>query len=347
MKKCIKINKNLAVPAVGILIAGLALFAGRSVQPENGFTLNQYHNADAKFIGNHIITSVDEQIRILDLEGQEVRRFEGTQASWIYVMEDDGGNEPAAESQITAADSYTVAYSNHSNETHILKLTSDAELMDDQVAVTTDTLAIDPILVQIDDGYLLTNTEIDGTINNPSPDGDNGIYTVRLYHSDDLVNWEYMTDIISRKQNLEDGDIRYLDGTLYYFFEMEDYDKGPSKICVMESADYGMTWSEPKTLLPNEADNEMASCEKTADGWRLYVSSDLACVGESYQGASVYYCDYTDEFEPVELYVKSAMPDNESVRLYEVKEEDGKLYFLFARNFLTDCDFLLRAMDSE
>ena len=56
---------------------------------------------------------------------------------------------------------------------------------------------------------------------------------------------------------------------------------------------------------------------------------------------------YTDEFEPVELYVKSAMPDNESVRLYEVKEEDGKLYFLFARNFLTDCDFLLRAMDSE
>ena len=77
--------------------------------------------------------------------------------------------------------------------------------MDDQVAVTTDTLAIDPILVQIDDGYLLTNTEIDGTINNPSPDGDNGIYTVRLYHSDDLVNWEYMTDIISRKQNLEDG----------------------------------------------------------------------------------------------------------------------------------------------
>lgn len=70
-----------------------------------------------------------------------------------------------------------------------------------------------------------------------------------------------------------------------YFFEMEDYDKGPSKICVMESADHGMTWSEPKTLLPNEADNEMASCEKTADGWRLYVSSDLACVGESYQGA--------------------------------------------------------------
>jgi len=41
MKKCIKINKNLAVPAGGILIAGLALFSGRRVQPGKGFTLNQ------------------------------------------------------------------------------------------------------------------------------------------------------------------------------------------------------------------------------------------------------------------------------------------------------------------
>jgi len=32
---------------------------------------------------------------------------------------------------------------------------------------------------------------------------------------------------------------------------------------------------------------------------------------------------------------------------YKAKEEDGKLYFLFARNFLTDCDFLLRTIDSE
>ena len=81
MKKCIKINKNLAVPAVGILIAGLALFAGRSVQPENGFTLNQYHNADAKFIGDHIITSVDEQIRILE----EYKEKEFTER-WSYEL---------------------------------------------------------------------------------------------------------------------------------------------------------------------------------------------------------------------------------------------------------------------
>ena len=39
------------------------------------------------------------------------------------------------------------------------------------------------------------------------------------------------------------------------------------------------------------------------------------------------------------------MPDNESVRLYEAKEIDGQMNFLFARNFLTDCDLLLRTME--
>ncbi len=92
MKKCIKINKNLAVPAVGILIAGLALFAGRSVQPENGFTLDQYHNADAKFIGDHIITSVDEQIVFLIWRDRRFTGFEGNNRHpGFYVMGIDGG----------------------------------------------------------------------------------------------------------------------------------------------------------------------------------------------------------------------------------------------------------------
>ncbi|MDO4260440.1 MAG: family 43 glycosylhydrolase [Eubacteriales bacterium] len=347
MKRCI--NKKLAAPAVGILIAGLALFAQKTDRAgggQNGFTLPQYHNADAKFLGERIITSVDEEIRILDLNGQETGRLDGLRASWIYVMEDDGGNTPGMQAE-DEQDVWTVAYSNHSNETHILRLDAGGGLLDDRIAVTSGTLAIDPILVEADGRYYLTNTEIEGTINNPDPEGDNGVYTVKLYRSDDLESWEYVTDIISRKQNLEDGDIRYEDGVFYYFFEMEDYDKGPSRICVMTSEDPEGGWSGPLELLPDEADNEMASCERTADGWRLYVSSDRDCVGESYQGASVYYCDYTADFQPVALYQRSDMPDNESVRLYEVKERGGELSFLFARNFLTDCDFLMRTLPSE
>ena len=77
------------------------------------------------------------------------------------------------------------------------------------------------------------------------------------------------------------------------------------------------------------------------------MSSDYACVGESYQGASVYYAEYTPELDPVQTYKRSRMPDNEAVRLYDVKETDGQIYFLFARNFLTDCDLLLRKIEEE
>ncbi len=58
------------IPVLGVLISALALAAGRPGVPENGFTLPEYHNADAKFLGDRIITSVDEGIRLLDLNGQ-------------------------------------------------------------------------------------------------------------------------------------------------------------------------------------------------------------------------------------------------------------------------------------
>ena len=330
-------KKNLWIPIVGVLLGILATVFGQTGVEENGFTLEQYHNADAKFLGDHIVTSVDEGIQILDLEGNVVKSFPELSASWMYVSEKPYNGEKI------------IAYSNHANETHILRLTADYEFISDQTAVTTETLAIDPILVETHEGWLLTHTLIEGTINNPDPNGDNGTYTVRLYRSEDLENWEYVTDIISQKKNTEDGDLRYIDetGMLYYFCEMEEYDKGPSTICVMMSQDAGKSWSEPYALTSVTADNEMASCEWTGDGWRLYMSSDMANVGASYQGAYVYYRDYSADFSSAGIYYMSSMPDNESVRLYEVKEIDGQLYFLFARNFLTDCDLLLRTIEKE
>ena len=325
---------RLLIPFAGLCICILAWIADVTGAAEKGFTLEQYHNADAKFIGDGIITSVDESIRILDLKGREIQSYEELSASWLYVQEEDSGE-------------WNVAYSNHANETHILRLSPEYEMLEDQCVLTTDTLAIDPILVRVDDGWLLTHTTIEGTVNNPEPDGENGIYTVKLYYSEDLEHWEFVTDVIRKNQNLEDGDIRYVDGTLYYFFEMENYDKGPSAICVMTSEDGGRTWSGMKELLPAVADNEMASCDPTDTGWRLYVSSDYACVGESYQGASVYYADYTPELNEVQTYKRSGMPENRAVRLYDVKEMNGQLYFLFARNFLTDCDLLLRVTEEE
>lgn len=338
-------KRQLWVPVLGVLIGLLALVLGHTGTAENGFTLLQYHNADAKFLGDRIITSVDEGIHILNLEGEKEVSYDGLAASWIYVAENAF---PAGQSGAGEDSEWVVAYSNHANETHIMRLSKENDRnFIDKTILTTDTLAIDPIVVKAEDEWLLTHTVIEGTINNPDPNGENGIYTVKLYRSEDLENWEFMTDIISRKKDIEDGDIRYVDGVLYYFFEMEEYDKGPSSICVMISEDGGMEWSDPKELLPAVADNEMAGCEPTETGWRLYVSSDYACVGESYQGASVYYSDYTSDFDPVSTYQLSAMPDNHAVRLYEVKEIDGQLCFLYARNFLTDCDLLFRTLEKE
>lgn len=328
-------NRRLWIPFLGIIIAVSALVSGRiSADPESGFILSGYQNADAKFLGDRIITSVDEGIVILDMEGQTLKSYPDLTASWLYAQDDGNGG-------------YAAAYSNHDNGTHIARLTADGDLIEDRTVIRTDTLAIDPILVRTDDGWLLTHTWIEGTINNPDPQGENGTYTVKLYRSRDLTKWEYVTDIISRKQNLEDGDIRIADGVLYYFFEMEEYDKGPSQICVMMSADEGENWSEPLPLTDVEADNEMASCERTDDGWRLYVSSDYENPGASYQGAKVYYEDFSADFSRRSGYRLSAMPDNEAVRLYEVRQTEDKIYFLFARNFLTDCDLLLRTIDKE
>lgn len=339
LKWCLNMKRQLGIPAAGLFLCLLAMLFGRTGAAENGFTLEQYHNADAKFLGDHIITSVDEGIRILDLEGQTVAGYDGLSASWIYAAEED---------EADTEEYWTVAYSNHDNETHIMLIDKkDWTDFADRTVLTTDTLAIDPILVKDGDEWLLTHTTIEGTINNPDPDGENGIYTVKLYRSADLESWEFVTDIISMDRNLEDGDIRLRDGVLYYFFEMEEYDKGPSTLCAMTSEDGGESWSEPAALASEQADNEMASCEWTGDGWRLYFSSDVENPGESYQGATVFYADFSPELLPLGTWHHSSMPDNKAVRLYEVKEIDGQLCFLFARNFLTDCDLLFRTIEKE
>lgn len=135
------------VPVVGILIGLLAFFVGETGGLENGFTLLRYHNADAKFLGDLVITSVEEGIQILDIEGNVVKHLEDVSASWLYTAEVDDEK------------CHAVAYSNHNKETCILKLKAleDFEVLEHRKVLTTDVLAIDPILVQGEDGWYLTD----------------------------------------------------------------------------------------------------------------------------------------------------------------------------------------------
>ena len=299
------------------------------------FFLEKYANADAKFYNDYITTSVDEGVYMLDFDGNVVKSYEGLKASWMYAYPEEG----------------LVVYSNHDNETHLLKLDDNMDLVADEVILTSELLAIDPTICKVGDTYLVTHTTIEGTINNPDPNGDNGIYSLELYASKDLENWEHRTTITSQKQDIEDIDMmldnkKLNDGTrLYCFYEKENYDKGPSAICMRYSTDVGMTWSEEKVLIENVADNEMACILPEYEGWRLYYSSDYACVGESYNGASAYFADFDADFEALSIYQKVDMHENKSVRLYEVKELNERLYFMFSHNYSTDKDFVLRSIE--
>ena len=293
--------------------------------------MEKYANADAKFYNDHIITSVDEGVYMLDFDGNVVKSYEGLKASWMYAYPEEG----------------LVVYSNHDNETHLLKLDENMDMISDEVILTSELLAIDPTICKAGDTYLVTHTTIEGTINNPDPNGDNGIYSLELFVSKDLKNWEHRATITSQKQDIEDIDMMYVNDQLYCFYEKENYDKGPSAICMSKSVDDGISWSEEHVLIENIADNEMACILPEGNGWRLYYSSDYERAGESYNGASAYYADFDENFLALNTYQKIDMRGNLGVRLYEVKKCKEDLYLIFAKNYSTDKDFVMCKIEIE
>ena len=297
-----------------------------------GFFLEKYANADAKFYNDYIITSVDEGVYMLDFDGNVVKSYEGLKASWMYSYPDEG----------------LVVYSNHDNETHLLKLDENMDMISDEVILTSKLLAIDPTICKAGNTYLVTHTTIEGTINNPDPNGDNGIYSLELYASKDLKEWEHRTTITSQKHDIEDIDMLYDENTLYCIYEKENYDKGPSKICLRYSEDEGKTWSEETILLDNGGDNEFSCVLREYDGWRLYYSSDKESPGASYNGASAYSAFFDADFKHIpEFDGKVDMKDNFSVRLYEVKQTEDKLYLMYAHDYMTDKDFVLKSIKTN
>lgn len=328
MKKCTNKRISSAILALLVLLFAVGVYFVCFYNADE-FFLEKYANADAKFYNDYIITSVDEGVYMLDFDGNVVKYYDGLKASWMYTYPEEG----------------LVVYSNHDNETHLLKLDENMDMVSDEVILTSELLAIDPTICKVGDTYLVTHTTIEGTINNPDPNGDNGIYTLELFASKDLKEWEHRTTITSQKQDIEDIDMLYYSNKLHCIYEKENYDKGPSKICMRYSEDAGYTWSDEQVLIENGSDNEPSCLIREYDGWRLFYSSDKENPGESYNGASAYSAFFDADFMYISEYdEKVNIKDNLSVRLYEVKEKDGKLYFMFAHDYMKDKDFVLRSI---
>ena len=102
MKKCINKRISSAILALLVLLfaVGVYFVCFKSL---DGFFLEKYANADAKFYNDYIITSVDEGVYMLDFDGNVVKSYEGLKASWMYAYPEEG----------------LVVYSNHDNETHL------------------------------------------------------------------------------------------------------------------------------------------------------------------------------------------------------------------------------------
>ena len=191
--------------------------------------------------------------------------------------------------------------------------------------LNSDNLLIDPTIINVNGTYYITVTEIEGVVNNGDPDGENGHYTIHLYSSSDLKNWNFITDIDERDNNLEDLFIWQEDGDLFVLYEIESCNLMPSQIVMSRTYNGDMTsWSEPVQVIEPDSDHELAACLRTSDGYRIYYSCDVNNLGQSYQAGEVFYRDYDENFSQTDEHMIdfSEFYDG-GLLLYDVNEEEN------------------------
>lgn len=291
--------------------------------------ITNLHNGDAKFLEDKIITNVGGILTLYDQNGNLLKNYEEVQANWIDVIPEDG----------------IVVYGNFNHEIGIVKLdmNHNYELLSNEVIMTTENLQIDPTIIKNSDTYYITVTEINGNVNNSDINAENGVYTIHLYKSYDLSQWNFVSDVASCQNNLEDVELGYINNSFYAVYEKEQLDKGNSSVCLAMSTDAeGLCWQEKAELLPPDSDHEPASFEALPNGkWKLYYSCDKDYPGESYMGGKIYYAIYDENFELQKKDKEIPSTTEKGILLYDVKKYDKKEQFLMAKDYLTSCDLVI------
>ncbi len=288
------------------------------------FKLDNLHNGDAKFYAdNYIVTSINGKLNIIDFDGNIVKTFDDINVNWLSVE----------------SSSQTIIYANFNNEVGILQLDSQLNIAYSNIIAKAQNLSIDPTITKIDNTYFITYTEIDGTVNNGSSGTPNGIYTVKLYSSDDLINFHYITDVISDNHNIEDLVSLNINGTYLLFFEREILDKQSSSLEVIYSDDMGEHWSNPQILCQADSDNELGNILFKNNKFIMYYSSDILNPKASYDGASIFVKYFDKDFN---LISKSASIEPfEYTLLYDVLEYNNALYFVYSEKYSTESNLVL------
>lgn len=295
-----------------------AAAAGESIPSYASFNAMNYSTQDAKIgFDQNIITSQDGRLTLINRNsGKRIQT--SVPSNWISVLQDER----------------IVAASSGEKSTRILWFDSTGKVVRDyQIFSASDGFRIDPSILKFNGRYYLASTRIDGTVNSKDPTEENGHYTIELYRSDDLINWNQVSTIVEADFNLEDPDLIEIDGNLCLLYEQETRDRMASSIKICVSDDSGATFGEPVSLISGGADNEPAVFSQDEFIYLLFYSSDLANLGESYSGAGI----YLSEFSPVYDFLRTKLiPSNpqSGLLLYDVAADDQGFLFLFAEDYL-------------
>lgn len=322
-----KKKRTLAMFLIGCILALGMTGCGRK---DERFTIrsevDQLHNGDAKFYKDYVITNVGGIFTIYDLDRKKLQEYPDISVNWLDgITEDD-----------------IIIYGNFDKQIGILQLNDKLQVVSNNIIIETENLQIDPTIIKVDGKYYITVTEIQGTVNNADPNAENGIYTLKLYKSEDLTKWEFVSDVLKFQNNIEDVDVRYDNEKFYVFFEKETVDRGDSSINVAVSSDAsGKEFNEIHELLPATCDHEPSIVEKIKDGYRLYYSCDKNYHGESYNGGQVFYAEYDSQWNAKKTDEKVDTETEKGILLYDVTQNGTKKMLVYTRNYLTDNDMVI------
>ncbi|ALU13515.1 hypothetical protein ACH52_0686 [Eubacterium limosum] len=325
----IKTKNIIIILILSLLLSGCS-FNSADETNINNICLQNFGSGDAKLgPNNQIFASKNGELVAVDPQSKTEKQFD-IQSNWIDCLNDEN----------------IIIYSNGNRQTKICQFDENNNIIFDNLIVDDGFLHIDPAITKVDNTYYITTTKIIGNVNVADPNMENGEYTLQLYKSINLSDWEYVTDILSYKSNIEDVDLIDDDNCLRLTFEKETYDKGKSAIYQIESSDRGFTWENEKELISCNADNEPATFRKNnkTNEYELYYSSDIETPGESYSGASIYLTKFDNQLNFVSTEKIKTNPER-NILLYEVSEKKDHLLLLFAYDYLGKNDLYIQELN--
>lgn len=286
----------------------------------------ELHSGDAKFYKDNIITSVNSKLTMYDISGNLISSYDGINTNWIDSLPDEN----------------LIIYGNTNKQIGLVTLDENNKILSNEIIIEKENYQIDPTIIKVNDTYYITMTEIEGSVNNSDINAKNGTYTVHLYKSSDLKQWDFVTDIIKADNNIEDVDIFYKNKKFYVVFEKEEVDKGNSEIDVLVSDDEnGTSFSKKHELLESTCDHEPEGIEISDNNYILYYSCDKNYVGQSYMGGQIFSAKYDDEWNPIYTDKQIYTENNSGILLYDIKTLKDRQVFLYAKNYLTSCDLVM------